>query len=230
MPLSCADYPGKVGAVIFFGGCNLRCGFCHNSHLVLLSKMAQSPVIDEGYVLDYLRKKSRWLDGVVLSGGEALIHDSIPEFAKKIKEIGLNICVETNGHYPEALKNMMDQGLVDFVAMDIKGPLNNDFYRKIVGSNGDVAKVKKTIELIKKSKTDHEFRITVVPTVHQSEMIQDLIEEYGPFLKLQKFRNISTLDPKYEKIAEFSEDELKNWPGYQNNVINKQIPLQGKAV
>ncbi|MBS3098559.1 anaerobic ribonucleoside-triphosphate reductase activating protein [Candidatus Woesearchaeota archaeon] len=153
------DYPGKVAATIFVGKCNFRCGFCYNKDLVV--DYDKLPTLKEEEILDFLKSRKKWLDGVCISGGEPTMHKELPEFIKKIKEIGLLVKLDTNGVNPSMLRELIDKKLVDYVAMDIKGPL--DKYSITAGVKVDKEKIKESVDILMKSNVDYEFRTTVVP-------------------------------------------------------------------
>lgn len=161
--LTLVDYPGKMAAIIFTGSCNFRCPFCHNASLVLHPE--SEPVIPEDEVLSFLEKRKRMLDGVVFTGGEPLINSDIGLFMKKVKELGYLIKLDTNGSFPERLEGLIDAGLVDYVAMDIKNDLEN--YGKTIGRNDfDISPIVRSINLLKEGRVDWEFRTTVVEELH----------------------------------------------------------------
>ena len=116
--LAMVDYPGKLAATVFTGGCNLRCPFCHNA--LLVTRLEESPALDEGVVLDFLRKRRGLLEGVVLSGGEPLLQKGAADFLEAVRELGYAVKLDTNGFYPDALAEILERKIVDYVAMDIK--------------------------------------------------------------------------------------------------------------
>ena len=167
------DFPGKVAATIFTFGCNLRCPFCHNASLVLGG--AQESYTEEE-ILSYLEKRKGLLDGICITGGEPLLQDGIAEFIKSIKDLGYSVKLDTNGCYPEKLKELIDSGLVDYVAMDIKNSLSK--YGETVGiKNFDTAPIKESISILINSDIDFEFRTTVVSELHTVEDIKAISEE-----------------------------------------------------
>lgn len=194
---SLIDYPGKVCTVLFTSGCNMRCPFCQNPDLVLDSK--DFPELDEEKILHFLKERKKWIDGVCLTGGEVLIYADIFELIEKIKEIGLLVKLDTNGLNPSLLKKIIDSKIVDYLAMDIKSDLEH--YEKAAGVKLDLEKIKKSIELIKNSGIDYEFRSTVVPDFFNKEIMENI----GKMLKgskryfLQQFRSSTPLlDKSYE--------------------------------
>ena len=156
--LSLVDYPGKVAASIFTIGCNFRCGFCHNPKLVLPECYTET--LDENDILDFLKSRTGKLDAAVISGGEPTLHQDLPDFIKKIKDMGYLVKLDSQGSNPDMLKKLLDAKLLDFIAMDIKAPLEK--YSKIMSWEIDPKIIKKSIKLIKNSGLDYEFRTTVV--------------------------------------------------------------------
>lgn len=167
------DFPGKVACTIFTFGCNLRCPFCHNASLVL-GGATESHTEEE--ILSYLEKRKGLLDGVCITGGEPLLQSDIRDFIKKIKALGYAVKLDTNGCYPEKLKALVNDGLVDYVAMDIKNCL--DEYGKTVGiKDFDTAPIKESIEFLVNGNVEFEFRTTVVKELHSTNGIKALAEE-----------------------------------------------------
>lgn len=161
------DYPGKVAATIFVGGCNFRCPFCHNGDLVLHSDKIQG--YSEEEIFSFLRKRKNVLEGVCITGGEPTLYTELYDFIRKIKEIGYLVKLDTNGSNPEMLCRLADEGLIDYVAMDIKAPI--DSYNKVCGAWVDIKKIEKSVEFLKQSKILYEFRTTVVKELHTREDI-----------------------------------------------------------
>lgn len=159
------DFPGKIACIIFTHGCNFKCPFCHNARLVT----EDGDFFDEEEILSYLNKRRGILDGVCISGGEPLIHgEAIFELMRKIKELGFLIKLDTNGYLPNKLKFAIDNGLVDYVAMDIKN--SPDKYPQTAGIDiVDMEKIKSSIEIIMSSSVDYEFRTTVTKELHTPE-------------------------------------------------------------
>ena len=158
------DYPGKVACTLFTGGCNLRCPFCHNAFLV--TQIDNSYLYPEEEILDFLSKRKGLLDGVCITGGEPLMQKDISSFIKKVKDLGYPLKLDTNGCYPDKLAELIDNNLVDYVAMDIKN--SKEKYAKTVGiENLDLAPIEKSVEIIKRGKVDYEFRTTVIKEFHE---------------------------------------------------------------
>lgn len=162
--LTLLDYPGQVACTIFTAGCNFRCPFCHNASLVI--ETYKNKVITEEEIFSFLKKRQGILDGVCVTGGEPLIQSGIEEFLRKIKEMGFMVKLDTNGSFPEKLKNLVDAGLVDYVAMDIKN--SPESYGKTIGIEGyDIKKIKRSVEYLMSGVVSYEFRTTVVRQFHQ---------------------------------------------------------------
>lgn len=168
--LTLLDYPGLVACTVFTGGCNLRCPFCHNSSLVLPERLAHDT--DEATVLAFLEKRRGTLDGVAITGGEPLMQRDIDVFLAKIREMGFKIKLDTNGTFPDRLMDIVERGLVDRVAMDIKNSPAE--YGNTVGVRGvDLAPIEKSIEYLLANHVEYEFRTTVVKGLHTAESIAD---------------------------------------------------------
>lgn len=199
--VSMLDYPGKISAVIFTGGCNFRCGFCHNPELV--NNDPRLTPFDEDYVLEYLEEKRRWIDGVCITGGEPTLEKDMPLLLRKIKDLGLLVKFDTNGTNPEMLKVLIDGKLVDYVAMDIKN--SKEKYEKTCEVKINMDNIQKSIDLIMSSSVDYEFRTTIVPGVVDKEDVEKISEWISKAKKyaIQQFVPIKTLNPKYANIEHY---------------------------
>ena len=162
--LSLLDFPGTVAATVFTGGCDLRCPFCHNAPLVLPGRGTSA--LDAGGVLDFLASRRGLLDGVVLSGGEPLLQPDAADFLAEVKAMGFAVKLDTNGCHPDALADILDRRLADYVAMDIKNSLEK--YPWTVGVPGfDTAPVERSARLLMEGPADYEFRTTLVRPFHE---------------------------------------------------------------
>ncbi len=203
--ISLLDYPGKIAAIVFVGGCNFRCGFCYNRDLVLNHQAL--PSVSEEEVLEYLEKNKDWLDGLEITGGEPTIHPDLPSFLEKVKKLGYSVKLDTNGSNPKMLAELLEKHLVDYVAMDVKAPLVEDKYQAAIGiqANGALEEVEKSIELLRGSNGfDYEFRTTVVPGLTSKDDITLITQRIKNAKKycLQQFKsNGSHVDEKYSNIA-----------------------------
>ena len=162
--LTLLDYPGKMACTVFTGGCNFRCPFCHNRSLVFLNENDSEISVSD--ILEYLETRKKVLDGVCITGGEPLLHKGIFDFIRKVKELGLLVKLDTNGSNCEALKQLVEEGLVDYVAMDIKGCPEK--YAETIGlENYDIAEVARSKDYLLQGHVDYEFRTTVVAQFHE---------------------------------------------------------------
>lgn len=182
---SMIDYPGKLSAVVFTQGCNFRCPYCHNPELVQPEFFA-SP-LDTKQVIDFLRTRVGKLDAVVVTGGEPTLHGGLADFLATLKALGFLIKLDTNGTNPERLGEILKRGLADYVAMDIKAPLEK--YREAVAADVNVDALRKSIALIKASGIDYEFRTTLISPVLSADDIWKMCEEVKPVKRyvLQNF-------------------------------------------
>ncbi|MDO4188298.1 MAG: anaerobic ribonucleoside-triphosphate reductase activating protein [Lachnospiraceae bacterium] len=174
------DYPGHVAATIFTGGCNFRCPFCHNMNLVNLQGKDSISTISEADIFSFLQKRCGVLDGICVTGGEPTLNDGLGEFLSKVKKINTNsnsllIKLDTNGTNPEMIKDLIDKGLIDYVAMDIKS--SEDDYYKAAGINEEdkfIDSIKQSVSIIINSNIDYEFRTTVVDGLHDIDSIKGI--------------------------------------------------------
>ncbi len=170
--LTLIDYPGYIAATVFTVGCNFRCPFCHNPELVSNLEFRASNFLEENF-FEFLAERKGKLEGVCITGGEPTIQPDIVDFVKKIKNLGYKVKLDTNGARPDVLRKLLSEKtgllpagrLLDFVAMDIKNSLEN--YAKTTNSNVDVERIRLSVELIRNSGIDYEFRTTVVPGLHK---------------------------------------------------------------
>ena len=162
------DYPGRVACTLFTAGCNFRCPFCHNA--LLVTEIDAAATYDEEEIFSYLQKRRGILDGVAITGGEPLLNRDIPQLLKRIKSLGYAVKLDTNGSYPELLKNIVDEGLVDYVAMDIKN--SKEKYALTAGiPDLDLRPIEESVAFLLSGKVDFEFRTTVVKELHTEEDI-----------------------------------------------------------
>ena len=162
------DFPGKVACTAFTAGCNFRCPFCHNASLV--TKINNEEIYSQEEIFDYLNKRKGVLDGICITGGEPLLYDGIVEFIKKARELGLLVKLDTNGSFPEKLKYLIDNGLVDYVAMDIKN--SKEKYAETIGlKEYDLSNVEKSVAMLLEGRVEYEFRTTIVAEYHTTQDI-----------------------------------------------------------
>ncbi len=216
--LTLLDFPGKMAATVFTGGCNFRCPFCHNASLVIPEKFGET--LPEEEFFSFLKKRKGILEGVAITGGEPTLHSDLPDFIRRIKEEGFLVKLDSNGTNPEMLERLINEGLLDYVAMDVKS--SREGYSKAVGlENYNLEKIEKSIEILKKCKVDFEFRTTVVKGLHSKEDIENI----GKWLTgdekffLQTFKDSGDLIDA-EGYSAYSEEEMAE---LQKNLI-KYLP------
>lgn len=169
------DFPGRIACTVFLGGCDFRCPFCHNADLI---GMDAPPLMEETELLDFLSERVGRLDGVAFTGGEPLLRKDLPELLKKIKDMGYLTKIDTNGNHPELLKSLTDNGLADYIAMDIKN--SPDLYGVTIGLEGfDTKNIEASIKILLESDADYEFRTTVIRQFHN----EDSFRKIGPLIE-----------------------------------------------
>lgn len=204
--VSLIDYPGKLCSIVFVGSCNFRCPYCYNTELVESPEKLET--IPEEEIINFMKKREGLLDGVCITGGEPTIYSDLPEFAKKIKDIGFLVKVDTNGSNPKILKELIEKKLVDYIAMDIKAPLEK--YKEVAKKEVDLKKIQESINLIRNSGIEYEFRTTVLKKFFKRKDALAI----GKWLKgsknycIQQFRPGKTLDKKIENEKPYAPEKL----------------------
>ena len=217
---SLLDYPDKISAIVFTQGCNFRCGFCHNPGLLQVNSKKDIYSVDVFF--EFLKNRVGKLDGVVITGGEATLQKDLIPFMQEVKNLGFLIKLDTNGYRPDVVQDVINQGLVDYFAMDIKAPL--DKYSFVTNVDIDTDKIVKSIDLIMNSNIPYEFRTTVM----KSQLSYEDFEKIGELIKgadryyLQRFEaktdildetlknEITYSDEEFEKIVEILKKKIKN--------------------
>lgn len=202
------DWPERLCSVIFLGGCNFRCPFCHNHPLVLSPEGFEAIPLEE--VLERLTPLKRWLGGICVSGGEPTLSPGLPHLLTRLKVEGWAVKLDTNGSRPEIVDQLLQDRLVDMVSMDVKAPLDQERYDRCAGVKVPLARIRQSISLIKESGIDHEFRMTVLPRFHAVEDIIEWAQALGPDsrLKLQNFNPRTTLNPDLQEERGFSPEKF----------------------
>ncbi len=205
---SMIDYPDKIACIVFTQGCNFRCPYCHNPELVKPEMFGES--LNEEEFFDFLKERMGKLDAVSITGGEPTLQYDLIEFIKKIRDLGFLIKLDTNGTNPEMLKEIIDQKLVNYLAMDIKAPFSK--YEEITRMPVNIEKIKQSVEMIKNSGIDYEFRTTLVKKLLSPEDIEQIGRDIAGAKQyfLQKFVSTKTVDEKVLHEETYSEEEMEN--------------------
>lgn len=217
--LSLIDYPSKIACTLFLFGCNFRCGFCHNPELVLAPPNEK---YSEEEFLDFLEKRKGQLDGVCITGGEPLLSLE-KEFLKKIKALGYSIKIDTNGTNPEKLKEFIGEGLVDYVAMDLKAPPED--YNLVANTNVQINQLEETIKLIVNSDIDYEFRTTIVRRFHNEDKMKKM---YEWILKLVGKKPKRYFLQGFANHGKFIDDSFNKETNVFKNYLDKFKPIAEK--
>lgn len=207
---SLIEWPGRIVAVAYTGGCNFRCPYCQNSDLVL--RPEGLPDLEGDEVIEYLRSRRKWVEGLVVTGGEPTIHPPLPDFARKVKGEGFGFGLETNGSNPHMLRELIRENFVDFVALDIKAPLKSKRYREVTGVEEDfVEEIRESMRTLRGSNVDYEYRTTVVPNLLSKRDLNRIAEQIRADEKffLQQFVPQNTLDDDYENLEPYPREKLE---------------------
>ncbi len=208
--VSFIDYPKKVAAVVFAQGCNFRCSFCHNTELVLPSCFSEP--LDEHEILAFLKTRADKLQGVVITGGEPTLQGDLPAFMRAVKAMGFALKLDTNGSRPDMIRRLLDDQIVDFIAMDLKAPLAR--YKEMVGVEVNTALLRESIRIIKDSGIEFQFRTTLVkPLIDPSEiadiqaLIPDVLDHYllQAFVPRENVLDVRLLDQGHYSDEEFAD-------------------------
>ena len=223
--LTLLDYPGLVACTVFTVGCNMRCPFCQNASLV--NRIEEDNLLSEEEFFAFLKKRQGILDGVCITGGEPTLQPDLPEFIAKIKAMGYKVKLDTNGSFPDKVKEILDSGNVDLVAMDLKNTLER--YPETVGVPGfDTSKILESIDIIRNSGVEYEFRTTVVSPLHRPEDFGELAKlvEGSPRYFLQNFVDSGDLVAG-EGMKELTEEELSEALANAKGII-PQTKIRGE--
>ena len=205
---SLLDWRGKICSLIFLPYCNFRCPFCHNH--VLVTAAASLETIPLHAVFDRLVSMRDWIDGICISGGEPTIHRGLPEMIKAIRAEGFKIKLDTNGTQPEMLGYLITERLVDEIAMDVKGPLDEISYSACAGVSVPIELIRKTIDLLLENRVPYTFRTTVVPSLLPEEKIYEMAKqlEGATGLTLQSFNPSDPMDTTLKIVKPYSQENL----------------------
>ena len=221
--LTLLDFPGKLACTVFTSGCNFRCPFCHNASLVL---PGMSEHIDESEVFSFLKKREGILEGVCITGGEPCLQSDLESFIEKVKALGFSVQLDTNGSFPEKLSALLEKGLLDYVAMDIK--TSPERYAEVAGvaNKNFFENVKKSVELLKNCAIPHEFRTTTAKELQKTE---DFLK-IGQWLKgekryfLQQYESSGELVGK--EMTPYEKEELEEFKKLMENFV-EDVEIRG---
>lgn len=223
LKMTLLDFPGKVACTIFTGGCNFRCPFCHNASLVLPEQFDEPLKMEE--IFSFLEKRRGLLDGVCLSGGEPLMQPDTVDFLKKVKDLGYDVKLDTNGFYPDKLKDILSSGIVDYVAMDIKN--SEEKYAETCGLNKlNFSYIKESINYLISGNTEYEFRTTTVKGLHDEDSFKGIAQ----LISGAKNYYIQSYTPSDNMLSNdfsaFSKEKLENFKEIVRPYV-KNISLRG---
>ena len=209
-----SHHPGEVSYVIYTQGCNFKCHYCYNTPSARFFNPEENSDNKINEILDFLAKNKEKYGAVVISGGEPTMHKDLPEVLAKIKAMGFTVRLETNGTYPKMLSDIVNKKLVDYIAMDIKAPLETDKYKDIVGVNistSQLGKINKSIRILTRSKIDYEIRTTLIRQKHSFHDILDICNTIVGCKRycLQEFNADIAYDKSYNSFSAYSPKELE---------------------
>ena len=221
--LTLLDFPGKLACTVFTSGCNFRCPFCHNASLVL---PGMSDHIDEQEVFSFLKKREGILEGVCITGGEPCLQPDLEAFIGKVRDIGFAVKLDTNGSFPEKLSSLLEKGLLDYVAMDIK--TSKERYSEVCGVQNEklLENVQKSVEILKSSSVPHEFRTT---TARELQTKEDF-EKIGRWLSGEKRYFIQQYEASGELVGDemtpYEKEELTEFAKVMKNFV-ENVEIRG---
>ena len=201
---SLLDYPEHISAILFTGGCNFNCPFCQNSSLL---HPGASELLDTEGIFSFLEKRSGILEGVVITGGEPTIWPDLPDFIRRIRDLGLKVKLDTNGSRPELIRYLLEHHLLDYIAMDVKA--SPEHYSQVSGVAVPMEPIRESIQLIMESKLPYEFRITIVRELHELSYFHQLgaLISNADLCCLQTFRDNGTVN--IAGLHPYSEEDMK---------------------
>jgi len=231
---SFSDWPGKVVAVLFLPSCNFRCLYCHNHDLVF--RPEQYPDFPLGEIIKSLRERKGWIDGICLTGGEPTIHSWLPSLIRELRSAPgltlsgrpLGIKLDTNGTHPQVLQRLIAEGLLDYVAMDLKGPMDPARYAAIVGvplEAEGLERIRSSLQILLAEEVDYELRTTVVPTLLGEEEVYEIARWVRGARRytLQKFNPQHALKESLRSVAPFDEIAMSGMQKRVNEIIRKDV-------
>jgi pyruvate formate lyase activating enzyme len=220
------DYPGRIAASLFCGGCNFRCPNCHNADIVLYPDQIRDVSQDE--IREFLQKRRGLLDGIAISGGEPTLQPDLSSFCAGLHEMGFLVKLDTNGYRPDVIRSLIDAGLVDYVAMDVKAPLRPAKYAQAAGVEADITRIERSVDLLLEGGTAYEFRTTVVPGILDEEDIAQIARDIAgaQHYYLQQFVPRDTLDPAMLSRRPYLPDRVRSMAELARPWV-KEVGLRG---
>ena len=217
------DWDGKIVSTLYVPHCNFRCPFCHNWELVTHPEKFDTKPFNE--IKAHLTENCDFIDGICLTGGEPALYSDLAEYSKKIKDLGMMMKLDTNGSVPKMIEKVFEQELIDYIAMDIKAPLEQMMYNKLAGAKINLENIKKTIELIMSSGVDYEFRTTVVPTLLSEEDVLDIVKSIEGAKKyvLQQFVPDHTFSEELRAIKPYGKEKINAMKKKGSKYVKKMI-------
>ena len=214
------DYPGKIACTIFLAGCNFKCGYCYNSDLVF--DTGKGPTIPDEELIEFLESRKNILEGVCITGGEPTLDKGLVTLIKKIKKLGYCVKLDTNGSNPEVIKELLEERLVDYIAMDIKASL--DSYDEVTSVKVNKQNIKRSIEIIKNSQIEYEFRTTAIPDIINENEIKKILELIKGSKKyfIQQFKpDGKTIDSKYNSMEALPKEKLNSFKEISSDYVEE---------
>jgi len=224
---SFVDWPGKVASVMFLPRCNFRCPYCHNYDLVL--NPDQFPTVPVQHILKRLRHYGRWIDGICITGGEPTLFPDLRQLIVILRSEQLLIKLDTNGSRPRILKRLLQDGLIDHVAMDVKAPLDPASYSRCSGVPVTIEHIQESVDILRTHAPSYEFRVTVVPAFLTRNHLVRLAHELtgAAKLTLQQFSPLHTLDPRCKNIPPYADGEIHSMQDEVNRIMSlSSMPLK----
>ncbi len=217
--LTLLDFPGKMAATVFLGGCNFRCPFCHNASLALPERVKTNNIISREEFFSFLKKRVGILEGVCISGGEPTLYNELPSFISEIRQMGFSVKLDTNGYNPQMLEEILEHGLVDYVAMDIKN--SKEKYALTTGiPNFDINRIERSAKILMEGGINFEFRTTLVKELHSDEDI----EKIGLWLRGDESYFLQTFKDSGDLIESGFSGYDEKQTNYLLNLLSKYVP------
>ncbi|MCK5024117.1 MAG: anaerobic ribonucleoside-triphosphate reductase activating protein [Thermoplasmata archaeon] len=219
-PTSFLDWDGQIVTVLFTSRCNFKCPFCHNWGF--MENLEKYPEKDWQKIKEYMETHGDFIDGVCITGGEPTLEPGLEKLLREVKNMGLKAKLDTNGTRPEIIKHLVEKDLLDYIAMDFKMPLD-ERYSRAVAIQPDIEMIKASIDFIRNSGISHEFRTTMVPTIHTKEDIVDIAKYLGKneYLVLQQFNPTNPWNPELKNVKPFTHEEVIDIAGACEEYVGK---------